>query len=283
VRRSNLHINCVPNSPKRKAKGDCLIARAMAESNEFQRQSVNDQFFGRVDVECNMCGDVGFADQLLLCTGCKWHVQHSYCCTSKKGVENGTWLCDRCRFPKQWPAKKDFKGCKPHPIIVKPRSIALDFLVQVALSPTELGDVDVTPDFKILHMDCGSYTSSSLSDEKMGADSPAGHLVGERERSRPSENKSSATNSDEEGISFVSPKTHVKDVSTRKAHSSKSNNKHSKQASVPEVKYHLSSIPSHQLKRLSSLKASSGPCTPPRDGSSKGFTPRFKSLLDISC
>jgi hypothetical protein len=207
----------------------------------------------------------------------------SYCCTSKKGVENGTWLCDRCRFPKQWPAKKDFKGCKPHPIIVKPRSIALDFLVQVALSPTELGDVDVTPDFKILHMDCGSYTSSSLSDEKMGADSPAGHLVGERERSRPSENKSSATNSDEEGISFVSPKTHVKDVSTRKAHSSKSNNKHSKQASVPEVKYHLSSIPSHQLKRLSSLKASSGPCTPPRDGSSKGFTPRFKSLLDISC
>jgi hypothetical protein len=161
-------------------------------------------------------------------------------------------FCDPClQVVKQCPPKKRFMraGCmKPRPVIVKPASsIALDRLVEVALSPTDLDATRFSSPPKVGHGPSGSTTEHGV------------------------------VRSDCEGLAMGT-------VNCKK--------KSPKPAMVPagtETKVPRYSLPLEavqKLKRLSSLDE-----LPQPDRSSKAvhgdhskrFTPRFKSLLDISC
>ncbi|KAG0623563.1 hypothetical protein M758_3G183400 [Ceratodon purpureus] len=178
------------------------------------------------------------------------------CCNRRAGDLE---FCEPClQAVKQCPPKKRFMragGMKPRPIIVKPAScIALDRLVEVALSPT---DFDATKSYEFL--------SSPKESSKVG-DGPATPTASEN-RVRRSDGEGSAMESS--GCKKTSPNRAMVPPS-------------------PEIKLPRYSLPLEavqKLKRLSSLDELPQPRSSKvvhRDHSKK-FTPRFKSLLDISC
>lgn len=190
--------------------------------------------------------DVVDGGYLSLCERC--------CCNIGTNVE----FCEAClQVVKQCPPKKRFSraGCiKPRPIIVKPvSSIGLDRLVEVALSPT---DMDTTKSVEF------SPTAKQL--PKVGG--LAGHGPGTH----------SAARSDCQGADAPMGSPHCKSRKSPKPAMVETK-------ALPRYSLPLEAV--QKLKRLSSLDGLPQPRSSKvgHGDHSKRFTPRFKSLLDISC
>ncbi|XP_020109762.1 uncharacterized protein LOC109725103 isoform X2 [Ananas comosus] len=50
-----------------------------------------------VCVICSMCGDAGFAESIVTCSGCKNYSEHIYCMQGPLSITRREWLCDECR------------------------------------------------------------------------------------------------------------------------------------------------------------------------------------------
>lgn len=208
------------------------------------------------------------------------------CCSITGNVDGVGELCEPClQVVKQCPPKKRFmratSGCysaiRPRPILVKPTTsssacIALDRLVEVALSPTGSS----------LHCTTSSETSSPGDDVDL-----AGH-------GRETPGSTAAEN----GVLPRSPYGYTSEgSSTTRMGSSHTCKKKPPKHQVPMVpastqppcklpRYSLPLEAVQKLKRLSSLDPLPHPGAASKLGHgdhSKRFTPRFKSLLDISC
>eukprot|EP01018_Ginkgo_biloba_P029999 Gb_33534 [translate_table: standard] len=105
--------------------------------------------------ECCMCGDVGFAKDLLLCHGCGFRFQHRYCSRLYPNLDLNSWACEWCLCAPQ----KKFKASK----LAENENGAFEFLVQIAQSIRqesiqghEVADGLVNTSCKIQNvMDCG--------------------------------------------------------------------------------------------------------------------------------
>lgn len=161
-------------------------------------------------------------------------------------------FCEPClQVVKQCPPKKRFMraGCmKPRPVIVKPAtSIALDRLVEVALSPTDLDGTRFSSPPKEGHGPSGSTTEHGV--VRSGCGGLAMGTVNCKKKS---------------------PKPAMVPAGT--------------EIKVPRYSLPLEAV--QKLKRLSSLDELPQPARRSKSvhgDHSKRFTPRFKSLLDISC
>jgi len=258
--------------------------------------------------ECNMCGDVGFADQLQHCSACRSRIQHTYCSTSMEGADSGSWICDWCRVAKQprvtsrkerqVEIKESFKETL---CTASNRERALELLLKAALTPPDTSELGV-PQARFTNplqaspvADCGSNCSSSLESEKLMSLDMASHSSGRAEASSSCENQMvlDMNISDEEGSLGMTPQVQRNTPSTcdikrspnslRCSVQVRPSKKLVKQKSVPGSRSHVSSstIPV-PLKRLSSLKSMPRSKSVAVTDSPKGLVRRYKSLSDIS-
>ncbi|KAH9556970.1 hypothetical protein CY35_07G061000 [Sphagnum magellanicum] len=274
--------------------------RRSSSSDEMQQQ-----------LECSMCGDVGFADQLQHCSACRSRIQHTYCCTSMEGADSGSWICDWCRVAKkghQSTSKKErrmeiksesFK--EPGFSATSNKDHALELLLKAALTPPDKSEL-ASPQPRLSDpmqgspvTDCGSNCSSSLESEKlMSLDVGSHSCSAAAEASSSCENRMvlDMNTSDEEGSLGIIPRVHRNRLSTcdikrspnslRCSVQARSLKKLVKQKSLPGSRNHVSSSIPVPSKRLSSLKSMPHTKSVAIIDSPKGLVRRYKSLSDIS-
>jgi len=260
--------------------------------------------------ECNMCGDVGFPDQLQHCSACRSRVQHTYCSTSMEGTDSGCWICDWCRVAKQAPGSRNerqVEGIKEslnkQPLSnTSHKEHALELLLKAALAPPGTSEL-ASPRAKVTDpvmqdspvADCGSNCSSSLESEKLMSLNIGSHSCNAAEASSSCENQVvlDMNISDEEGSLGIVPQVQINGSSSCDIRRSPKSllrcsvqvrsSKMPKQKSLPGLRNHgsSSSIPV-PLMKLTSFKSMPRTKSVAIIESPKGLVRRYKSLSDIS-
>jgi hypothetical protein len=261
-------------------------------------------------VECSMCGDVGFPDQLQQCKACV-RVQHIYCSVSKEGLESGNWICDWCRIERQRKTPKSekhitvdmkeatrgFSQCT-----LKSPDNGLEFLIKAVLSskdeffpPAASYGTGAAAGEPSPTADCGSNCSSSVESEKVsiGMQSASCGLGDASSNLRERRVTIDTSISDEEGsIGTVQMRSTSAACDIKRSPSSLrcsvrgGKGAKQKQLDVKTLKGQLSMPSRHSapapLKRLSSLKVlSRSNNITMEDNPPRGLVRRYKSLSDI--
>ncbi|XP_024364104.1 uncharacterized protein [Physcomitrium patens] len=252
-------------------------------------------------VDCSMCGDVGFSDQLQQCKACV-RVQHSYCSALKEGLETGNWVCDWCRLERQRKSKvekhasfvsrtkeatRELSQCT-----LKSSDNGLEFLIKAVLSTKE--EFPPSASLTTRTGNCSSNCSSSVESEKLssGVRSASCPLGGARSNLRKQGGAIDSSISDEEGsIGTVQMRTSASCDNKRSPSSLRCSVRGSrglkqKHSDVKTLRTQMSLPSRHNaptpLKRLSSLKVlSRSNNITMGDDQSRGLVRRYKSLSDI--
>eukprot|EP01018_Ginkgo_biloba_P026879 Gb_22890 [translate_table: standard] len=91
--------------------------------------------------ECSMCGDVGFADDLVLCQRCGYR----YCSKQYPDLDMETWACEWCLYEEETAKQDKVKLGKRKTLnITESRSKAFEFLLQIAQSLPNSSEQEIT-------------------------------------------------------------------------------------------------------------------------------------------